>query len=135
MKTKKKSLNFLDFSITNTINNKYEFKVHREKAIINIHIKPTSCIDPNVFKSVFKSFFHRAPSICSEKDIKEEEKFLIGMFVENGDIKKLLKNLLIECNNKKNNKNNHNNNTQIRAYTNLTKLHWIPNISPKTKRT
>ena len=57
------------------------------------------------------------------------------MFVENGDIKKLLKNLLIECNNKKNNKNNHNNNTQIRAYTNLTKLHWIPNISPKTKRT
>ena len=34
-----KSLNFLDINITNTINNKYEFKVHRKKAITNIHIK------------------------------------------------------------------------------------------------
>ena len=31
-----KSLNFLDINITNIINNKYEFKVHRKKAIINI---------------------------------------------------------------------------------------------------
>ena len=70
-----KSLNFLDINITNTINNKYEFKVHRKKAITNIHIKPTSCIDPNIIKSVFKGFLYRAHSICSEKYIKEEEKF------------------------------------------------------------
>ena len=68
-----KSLNFLDISITNTINNKYEFKVHRKNAITNIHIKPTSCIKPNIIKSVFKGFLHRALSICSEKYIKEEE--------------------------------------------------------------
>ena len=108
-----KSLNFLDINISNTINNKYEFKVHRKKAITNIHIKPTSCIDPNIIKSVFKGFLRRAHSICSDKYIKEEEKFLIDMFVENGHSKQLLKNLVIKYN-KKNNKNNHENNTENR---------------------
>ena len=70
------SLNFLDINITNTINNKYQFKVNRKKAITNIRIKPTLCIDPNIIKSVFKGFLHRAHSICSEKYIKEEEKLL-----------------------------------------------------------
>ena len=109
-----KSLNFLDINITNTINNKYEFKVHRKNAITNIHIKPTSCIDPNIIKSVFKGFLQRAYSICSEKYIKEEEKFLIDMFVENGHNKQLLKNLVIKYNSKKNNKNNHENSTENR---------------------
>ena len=107
-----KSLNFLDINITNTINNKYEFKVHRKKAITNIHIKQTSRFNPNIIKSVFKSFLHRAYPICSEKYIKEEEKFLIDMFVENGHKKQLLKNLVIKYNNKKNNKNEHENNTE-----------------------
>ena len=98
-------------NITNTINNKYEFTVHRKKVITNIHIKPTSCINPNIIKSVFKGLFHRAHSICSEKYIKEEEKFLIDMFVENGHNKQLLKNLVMKYNNKKN-KNNHENNTE-----------------------
>ena len=88
-----------------TINNKYEFKVHRKNAITNIHIKPTSCIDPNIIKSVFKVyssvFLHRAHSICSEKYIKEEENCLIDMFVENDHSKQLLKNLVIKCNKKK----------------------------------
>ena len=129
-----KPLNFLDINITNTINNKYEFKVHRKKAITNIHIKPTSCIDPNIIKSVFKGFLHRAHSICPEKYIKEEEKFLINMFVENGHSKQLLKILVIKYNNKKNNKNNHENNTENRDYKNRKKLPSIPNISPKIKR-
>ena len=85
---KKKSLIFLDINITNTINNTYEFKVHHKKTITNMPIKPTSCIDPNIIKSVFKGFFYRAHSIYSEKCIKEEEKFLINMFVENGHINK-----------------------------------------------
>ena len=93
-----------------------------KKAITNIHTKLTSCIDPNIIKSVFKGFLHRAHLTCSEKYIKEEEKFLIDMFVENGHNKQLLKNLVIKYNNKKNNKNNH------------KKLSWIPNISPKIKR-
>ena len=64
----------------------------------------------------------------------EEEKFLIDMFVENGHNKQLLKNLVMKYNNKKNNKNNRKNNTDNRDYSNLKKLPWIPNISPKIKR-
>ena len=78
----------MDINITNTVNNKYEFKLHCKNAITNIHIKPTSCIDPNIINSVFK----------------------------------------------KNNKNNRKNNTENRDYSNLKKLPWIPNISPKIKR-
>ena len=70
---------------------------------------------------------------CSDKYIKEEENFLIDMLVENGHGKQLLKNLVVEYNNKNNNKNNHENNTQNRDYINLNKLPWIPNISPKMK--
>ena len=108
--------------------------MHRKNAITNIHIKPTSCIDPNIVKSVFKGFLHRAHSICSEKYIKAEEKFLIDMFVENGNNKQLVENLVIKYNNKKNNKNNHENNTENRDYKNRKKLPWIPSISPKIKR-
>ena len=118
-------------NITNTINNKYEFKVHSKKAITNIHTKPTSCIDPNIIKSVFKGFLHRSHSICSEKYIKEEEKFLIDMSVQNGHNTQVL---VIEYNNEKNINNNHENNNENQDYTNLKKLPWIPNISPKIKR-
>ena len=120
-------------NITNTIDNKYEIKVHRKNAITNIHIKLKSCIDPNIIKSVFKGFLHRAHSICSETYIKEE-KFLIDMFVETGHNKQLLKNLVIQYNDKKNNEDNHENNTENRDSKNLKKLPWIPNISPKIKR-
>ena len=57
----KHSLNVLEINITsNTTNKKYEFKVHRKDAITNIHIKPNSCIDPSITKSVFKGFLHGA---------------------------------------------------------------------------
>ena len=99
-------------NITNTINNKYEFKVYRQKAITNMHIKPTSSINPNIIKSVFKGFLRRAHLICFKKYIKQKESFLIDMFVENGRNKQLLKNLVIKYNNKKHNKNNHENSTE-----------------------
>ena len=104
------------------------------KCTVEKHIKPTSCIDPNTIKSVFKGFLHRAHSICSEKYIKEEEKCLIDMFIENGHNKQHLKNFVIEYGSKKNNKNNHENNNQNREHTDLRKLPWIPNISPKNNR-
>ena len=63
---------------------------------------------------------HRAHSICSEKYIKEEEKFLIDMFVENGHKKQLLKNLVKKYNNKKNNKNNYENNAENRKLHKLS---------------
>ena len=72
----KHSLNFLDINITNnTTNRKCEFKVHRKNPITNIHIKPNSCVDPNVTKSVFKSFLHRAHTICSEKLSRKKYSF------------------------------------------------------------
>ena len=66
-----------------------------------MHIKPTSCFDPNTIKSVFKGFFHKAHSICFEKHTKKEEKFLIDMFVENSHNKQLLKNLVVQYNKNK----------------------------------
>ena len=91
----------MDINITNTINNKYEFKVLRKNAITNIPIKPTSCIDPNIIKSVLEGLLRRAYSIYSEKYIKEEEKFLIDMFVENSQKKQLLKNKVMNTTTKR----------------------------------
>ena len=73
---RKHSLNFPDINIiNNTTNKKYEFKVHRKDAIINIYIKPNLCRDPRITNSVFKGFLHRAHTVCSEKYIKEETEF------------------------------------------------------------
>ena len=58
----------------------------------------------------------------------------MDMFVENGHNKQLLKNLVIEYKNNKNNKGNHNSSIENRHNTNLKKLPWISNISPKIKR-
>lgn len=122
-----KSLNFLDINIRNTVENKYEFKIHRKDAITNIQIKPHSCINPNIIKSVFKGFLHRAHSICSEKYVKQEEQFLVDMFVENGHSKSFLQKLVTEHNNNKNK-----NNTK-QDYTNIKKLPWVPGIGPKIR--
>ena len=83
----KHSLNFLDINSTsNTTNKKYEFEVNQKDAITNINIKPNSCIDPSITKSVLKGFVHRTHTICSEKYIKEETYFLVDMFVENAGV-------------------------------------------------
>lgn len=123
-----KSLNFLDINITNTIDHKYAFKIHRKNAITNIHIKPHSCISPSIIKSVFKGFLHRAHAICSEKYIKQEEQFLIDMFVENGHNKSFLQKLVVEFN------NNRNKQHLKQDYSNMKKVPWIPLIGPKIKK-
>ena len=84
-----------------------------KKGITNIHIKPTY-IDSDIIKSVLNGFLHRTHSICYEKYIKEEEKVLIDVLVENGHNKQLLENFVVKCNNKNKNKNNHENNTENR---------------------
>ena len=105
----KHSLNVLDIYITNnTTNRKLEFKVHRKDAITNIHIKPNSCIDPSITKSVFKGFLRRAHTICSEKYIKEEIQFLVDMSVENGHKRTFLEALVKDYNTKNKNSDNRN---------------------------
>ena len=120
----KHSLNVLDINITNnTTKRKCEFKVHRKDAITNIHIKPNSCIDLSITKSVFKGFLHRAHTICSEKFIMEEIQFLLNIFVENGHNGTFLE-ASVKDYNTKNNNHNHND-------TNRKKIPWIPNMGPK----
>ena len=70
--------NFLDINITNnTINKKYEFKVHQKDAILILHIKQNWCIYPSITKRIFKGSLHRAHTIWSEKYTEEETQFLI----------------------------------------------------------
>ena len=70
-----KSLNFLDINVTNTITNKYEFKVNRKKAITNIHIKPTPCIDPNTIKMYLKVSFTKHSRYVPRNILKKKENF------------------------------------------------------------
>ena len=49
-------------------------------------------------KKVFKGSLHIDHSICSEKRIKEKEKFLMDIFVESGHNKQFLINLVLEPN-------------------------------------
>ena len=73
----------LDLSITNIINNKCEFKVHRKDVIPNIHGKLNPCILAYIIKGFLKGFLHDAHSLCSEKYINQNVQFLDDIFVEN----------------------------------------------------
>ena len=124
----KHSLNFLDINITNnTTNRKYEFKVHRKDAITNIHIKPNSCIDPSITKSVFKGFLHLGHKGCSEKYTMEETQFLIDIFVENRHMRTFPENLVKNYNVKKKNNGS-------RSYTKTKKILGVTNIGPKIRK-
>jgi len=83
-------LSFLDVTVMNNGSGTYEFNVHRKKAITNVMIKPTSSVDINMIRSVFKGFLARAKRICSENYLKDEIQFLIDMFVENGHNREML---------------------------------------------
>ena len=83
-------LNFLDINIKNNGTGRYEFSIHRKKAITNVQIKPSSCHDPKVLKGVFTGFVHRAFSNCSPQHIEQELDFLVNVFVENGYTKSTL---------------------------------------------
>ena len=77
-------LSFLDVTVQNDRQGSYNFNVHRKKAITNLQIKPTSSVNPELVKGVFKGFLVRAKRLCSSQYIQQEIKFLIDVFVENG---------------------------------------------------
>lgn len=60
-----------------------------------------SCVDRTITKSVFKGFLYWAHKVCSGKYIKEETRFLIDMFVENGCNRIFPENLVKYYNGKK----------------------------------
>ena len=79
-----RKLNFLDVTIVTTGTGKYEFKIHRKNAIINVQIKPHSYVNPVLIRGIFKGFLSRAKKLCSEKYLDDELNFLVDMFLENG---------------------------------------------------
>ena len=102
-------------------------KVYWIDTITNIYIKPNSCIDPSITKSVFKGFLHRTHLVCSRKYIEEETKFLVDMFVKNGCKRTFLETLFKDYNAKTKNKKNN----DSHKYTNSNKIPCVPNIGPK----
>ena len=79
-------------------------------------IKPNTCIDLGLTKSVFIGFLRPAHTICS-----------IDIFVENGHKWTCLENLVKDYNAKK--KSN-----DSRSYTNPPKYPWVTNIEPKIRK-
>ena len=55
-----RKLNFLDVTIINTVEGKYEFKIHRKNAMTNVQIKPHSYVNPALIRDIFKGFVSRA---------------------------------------------------------------------------
>ena len=126
-----KSLNFLDASIKNN-NGKYELRVYRKNAITNVQVKPNSAHDPKVLKSIFTGFLHRAYKICDSQFRQEEINFLINNFIENGYDKNSLKR--IESDYQKTREETREDRDMATEHPKIVKLPWIPELSPKLRK-
>ena len=122
-----KTLNFLDVTIFNNGEGKYEFAVHRKDAITNVQLKPESCHDEKVKYGVFKGFVHRANVICSEKYVKDELEFLVSVFVENGYRESTLKKVIEDYQKTRERENNED-------PKKFVSLPFVPGVSNKLKK-
>ena len=76
---------FLDVEIKKENNGRLSTSVYRKPSNTNLTIKPNSCQHPNTAIATFKSELCRAYRLCSsEAQTKEEIKFIIDLFVDNG---------------------------------------------------
>lgn len=128
-----KSIQFLDLNITNKGDGHYEYKIHRKNAITNVQIKPHSGHDPKVLKGIFTGFLHRAYTVCKDRQLDEEIKFLITCFVENGYKEHELKRIATTFKQKR--EANNEQLQQTDPLTNIVTLPWIPGLSPKLRKT
>ncbi|XP_065679047.1 uncharacterized protein LOC136093746 [Hydra vulgaris] len=132
VENKNKILYFLDITIINNTQGKYEFKVYRKDAVTNIQIKPHSNYDPKIIKAIFKENIHRDYSICSENHLKDKINLLIQVFTENKYDEKILKDISDQGQKKR-----FANKTEIPSNSNnlpTISLPWIPIISPRLRR-
>ncbi|XP_065658053.1 uncharacterized protein LOC136082570 [Hydra vulgaris] len=132
VENKNKILNFLDITVINNTQGKYEFKVYRKDAITNIQIKPHSNLDPKILKAIFNGYIYKAYSKCSENHLEDEINFLIQVLTENGYDEKMLKDISYHARKKcLANKNEilSNSNNLPTIY-----LPWIPIIFPRLRR-
>ena len=144
-----KALNFLEVKIINNQLGKYEFDIYRKKAITNIQIKPTSAHDPKVLDGVFKGFVHRALTLCSDKFIELELKFLVEVFTENGydvnNLKRIVSDMKLKkataaaataaiVDNATADENTGSTASESPAAERTVTLPWIPGLSPKLRK-
>ena len=61
-----KQLSFLNETITNIVNNSYDFKIFRETSITNVQIKPDSNIALHITMGVLKGFLSQTFKIFTE---------------------------------------------------------------------
>ena len=127
-------LNFLDVNIKNAGLGKYEFSIHRKKAITNVQIKPHSSHDPKVLKGVFRGFVHRAFTLCADQHIEDELKFLVDSFKENGYPESLLNGIIDSYRSKLQNNQGVGGVVQDPENHPVVKLPWIPGVSDKLKK-
>ena len=121
-----RKLSFLDLTIINTGTVKYEFKIHRKNAIINVQIKPHSYVNPALIRWIFKGFVSRAKKLCFEKYLDDELNFLVDMFAESGHGRNHLYSIMGE--------NKHQAPKYENTDSNIVKLTWIPIIGPKIRK-
>ena len=69
-------------------NGKYDFDLHCKPALVNVQIKPYTCIPPDTITSIFKRFLVRATKICSEKYFRAEIEYLTDIFAKMDMIEK-----------------------------------------------
>ena len=128
-----KELPVIGINVKNEGEGKYEFEVHRKKAITNIQVKPHSDHDPKILRGIFKGFLHRAMSICSEKYLESEIEFLINIFNENGYERGQLQKIVDEVK-QKNNEQVENDETVEEGNVGMVTLPWVPGLSPKLRK-
>ena len=124
----RKSLNFLDITITDNMNGSYDFQVYRKPAITNVQVKPNSGHDIKILKDIFIGFIDCAFHLCSEKFIDNEITYLKEIFIENGYEESLLQKWVYEYRNKK--QRNPDDEDTMKTVT----LPWIPGLSPKLRK-
>ena len=132
IKSKNKTMNFLNVTIINNTKGRYEFKVYRKEAITIIQIKPHSNHDPKILSAIFKGYVHRAYSICSDLHLQKEIDFIIELFNENGYDRRQLVSIANQIRKKWSTKNNKNQ-SNCDALPAVT-LPWIPSLSPKLRK-
>jgi hypothetical protein len=130
-----KSLAFLNVRSKNTGEGRYEFKIHRKKAITNVQVRPESGHDPNILSGIFKGFVHQALKICSPHHLEHEMEFLVGVFKENGYDERMLRKWTRQVREKPDERINptpetNDNAEQMQTVT----LPWIPGVSPSLKK-
>jgi len=126
-------LSFLDITVMNNGAGRYDFKVFRKNAITNVMLKPSSSVNPDLVKGIFKGFVTRAIRICSTEFLQSEIDFLISVFAENGhdadNLKSIATTMLTTPTQVPDTEDSETPSAPV------LRLPWIPRIGPRIRKT